>query len=93
MDISTVSPLHPSTLCEAGAMVGAVLEAMESKKHCARLRVRREASNLLAQVTARLAIHKSLPKLQASFEQFSNFNNRESQNHPTKSIELNLICD
>ena len=32
-DISVVSPLNPSTLAEAGAMVGAVLEATESRKH------------------------------------------------------------
>ncbi|KAL5479517.1 hypothetical protein EMCRGX_G023044 [Ephydatia muelleri] len=30
LDISTVSPLNPSTLAEAGAMVGAVLEAKEN---------------------------------------------------------------
>ena len=30
---SVVSPLNPSTLAEAGAMVGAVLEATESRKH------------------------------------------------------------
>ena len=33
LDISVVSPLNPSTLAEAGAMVGAVLEATESRKH------------------------------------------------------------
>ena len=33
MDISVVSPLNPSTLAEAGATFGAVLEAMESRKH------------------------------------------------------------
>ena len=32
----------------------------------------REASIFLAQVTARLAIHTSLPKLQASLDLFSN---------------------
>ena len=73
-------------------MVGAVLEAKEIKKHYARLGVHRAASNLLAQVTARFAIHKSLPKSQTSFEQFSNFNNSKCQNHSPKSIELNL-CD
>ena len=31
--MSIVSLLHPSTLAEAGAMVGAVLEATESRKH------------------------------------------------------------
>ena len=30
LDISAVSPLNPSTLAEAGAMVGAVLEATEN---------------------------------------------------------------
>eukprot|EP00731_Ephydatia_muelleri_P029896 Em0021g419a len=33
LDISVVSPLNPSTLAEAGEMVGAVLEATESRKH------------------------------------------------------------
>ena len=33
LDISVVSPLNPSTLAEAGATVGAVLEATESRKH------------------------------------------------------------
>ena len=33
LDISIVSPLNPSTLAEAGATVGAVLEATESRKH------------------------------------------------------------
>ena len=33
LDISVVSPLNPSTLAEAGATFGAVLEAMESRKH------------------------------------------------------------
>ena len=32
-----------------------------------------EASSFLAQIIARLAIHKSLPKTQISFELFSNF--------------------
>ena len=80
LDISVVSPLNPSTLAEAGAMVGAVLEATESRKHQANdekclalgwvstpLAVDsygawgREASNFLAQVIVRLAIHNSLP--------------------------------
>ena len=91
MDITVVSLLNPSTLAEVGAMVGAVLEATESRKHQANdekctalgwvstpLAVDsygawgREALVFLAQVTARLAIHKSLPKSQASFNQFSN---------------------
>ena len=33
LDISVVSPLNPSTLAEAGATVGAVLEATDSRKH------------------------------------------------------------
>eukprot|EP00731_Ephydatia_muelleri_P038808 Em0920g1a len=33
LDISVVSPLNPSTLAEAGATFGAVLEATESRKH------------------------------------------------------------
>ena len=33
LDISVVLPLNPSTLAEAGVTVGAVLEAMESRKH------------------------------------------------------------
>ena len=33
LDISVVSPLNPSTLAEVGAMVGAVLEATERRKH------------------------------------------------------------
>ena len=33
LDISVVSPLNPSTLAEAGATFGAVLEATESSKH------------------------------------------------------------
>ena len=33
LDISVVSPLNPSTLAEAGATVGAVLAATESRKH------------------------------------------------------------
>ena len=33
MDISIVSLLNPSNLAEAGATFGAVLEAMESRKH------------------------------------------------------------
>ena len=33
LDISIVSPLNPSTLAEAGATFGAVLEATESRKH------------------------------------------------------------
>ena len=33
LDISVVSPLNPSTLVEAGATVGAILEATESRKH------------------------------------------------------------
>ena len=33
LDISVVSPLNPSTLAEAGATDGAVLEATESRKH------------------------------------------------------------
>ena len=77
LDISVVSPLNPSTLAEAGAMGGAVLEATESRKHqandekCSALKWvstplavdsygawGREASNFLAQVIARFAIHK-----------------------------------
>ena len=72
-------------------MVGAVLEATESRKHQANdekclalgwvstpLAVDsygawgREASNFLAQVIARLTVHNSLLKSQASFELFSN---------------------
>ena len=33
LDISVVSPLNPSTLAEAGAMVSAVLEVTEIRKH------------------------------------------------------------
>ena len=33
LDISVVSALNPSTLAEAGATFGAVLEATESRKH------------------------------------------------------------
>ena len=91
LDISVVSPLNPSTLAEAGATVGAVLEATESRKHqandekCSALgwvstplavdsygAWGKEATLFLAQVAARLAIHKSLPKSQASFDLFSN---------------------
>ena len=91
LDISVVSPLNPSTLAEAGAMVGAVLEATESRKHqandekCSALgwvstplavysygAWGKEASFFFAQVAARLAIHKSLPKSLASFDLFSN---------------------
>ena len=91
LDISVVSPLNPSTLAEAGATVGAVLEATESRKHqandekCSALgwvstplavdsygAWGKEASFLFEQVAARLAIHKSLPKSQASFDLFSN---------------------
>ena len=91
LDISVVSPLNPSTLAEAGATFGAVLEATESRKHqandekCSALgwvstplavdsygAWGKEASLFLAQVAARLAIHKSLPKSQASFDLFSN---------------------
>ena len=91
LDISAVSPLNPSTLAEAGAMVAAVLEATESRKHQANdekclalgwvsipLLVDsygawgNEASSFLAQIIASFAIHKSLPKAQASFEVFSN---------------------
>eukprot|EP00731_Ephydatia_muelleri_P005873 Em0003g121a len=91
LDISIVSPLNPSTLAEAGATFGAVLEATESRKHqandekCSALgwvstplavdsygAWGKEASLFLAQVAARLAIHKSLPKSQASFDLFSN---------------------
>ena len=54
----------------------------------------REALVFLAQVTARLAIHKSLPKSQASFDLFSKhkhlFNKSKCQSHPPSSIELNL---
>ena len=91
LDISVVSPLNPSTLAEAGATFGAVLEATESRKHqandekCSALgwvstplavdsygAWGKEATLFLAQVAARLAIHKSLPKSQASFDLFSN---------------------
>ncbi|KAL5486989.1 hypothetical protein EMCRGX_G019539 [Ephydatia muelleri] len=91
LDISVVSPLNPSTLAEAGATFGAVLEATESRKHqandekCSALgwvstplavdsygAWGKEASLFLAQVAAWLAIHKSLPKSQASFDLFSN---------------------
>ncbi|KAL5484221.1 hypothetical protein EMCRGX_G020680 [Ephydatia muelleri] len=91
LDISVGSPLNPSTLAEAGATFGAVLEATESRKHqandekCSALgwvstplavdsygAWGKEASLFLAQVAARLAIHKSLPKSQASFDLFSN---------------------
>ena len=91
LDISVVSPLNPSTLAEAGVMVGAVLEATERRKHqandvkCLALgwvstplvvdsygAWGNEASRFLAQIIARLAIHKSLPKAQISFELFSN---------------------
>ena len=91
LDISVVSPLNPSTLAEAGATFGAVLEATESRKHqandekCSALgwvstplavdsygAWGKDASLFLAQVAARLAIHKSLPKSQASFDLFSN---------------------
>ncbi|KAL5475017.1 hypothetical protein EMCRGX_G027062 [Ephydatia muelleri] len=91
LDISVVSPLNPSTLAEAGATFGAVLETTESRKHqandekCSALgwvstplavdsygAWGKEASLFLAQVAARLAIHKSLPKSQASFDLFSN---------------------
>eukprot|EP00731_Ephydatia_muelleri_P037322 Em0442g2a len=74
LDISVVSPLNPSTLAEAGATFGAVLETTESRKHqandekCSAL----GGYIVLAQVAARLAIHKSLPKSQASFDLFSN---------------------
>ena len=90
-DISVVSPLNPSTLAEAGATFGAVLEATERRKHqandekCSALgwvstplavdsygAWGKEATLFLAQVAARLAIHKSLPKSQASFDLFSN---------------------
>ena len=93
LDISVVSPLNPSTLAEAGAKFGAVLEATESRKHqandekCSALgwvstplavdsygAWGKEASLFLAQVAALLAIHKSLPKSQASFDLFSNLN-------------------
>ena len=72
-------------------MVGAVLEAMESRKHqandakCSALgwvstplvvdsygAWGNEASRFLAEIIARLAIHKSLPKAQISFELFAN---------------------
>ena len=72
-------------------MVGAVLEATESRKHqandekCLALgwvstplvvdsygAWGNEASIFLAQIIARLAIHKSLPKAQISFELFAN---------------------
>ena len=91
LDISVVSPLNPSTLAEAGATVGAVLEATERRKHqandvkCLALgwvstplvvdsygAWGNEASIFLAQIIARLAIHKSLPKAQISFELFAN---------------------
>eukprot|EP00731_Ephydatia_muelleri_P003315 Em0001g3315a len=91
LDISVVSPLNPSTLAEAGATFGAVLEATESRKHqandekCSALgwvstplavdsygAWGKEATLFLAQVAARLSIHKSLPKSQASFDLFSN---------------------
>ncbi|KAL5486498.1 hypothetical protein EMCRGX_G018986 [Ephydatia muelleri] len=91
LDISVVSPLNPSTLAEAGATFGAVLETTESRKHqandekCSALgwvstplavdsygAWGKEATLFLAQVAARLAIHKSLPKSQASFDLFSN---------------------
>ena len=91
LDISVVSPLNPSTLAEAGATFGAVLEATESRKHqandekCSALgwvstplavdsygAWGKEATLFLAQVAARLAIHKSLPKSQVSFDLFSN---------------------
>ena len=88
LEISVVSPLNPSTLAEAGATFGAVLEATESRKHhanndkCSALgwvstplaygAWGKEASLFLEQVAARLAIHKSLPKSQASFDLFSN---------------------
>ena len=84
LDISVVSPLNPSSLAEAGATVGAVLEATESRKQqandekCLALVVDsygawgNEASRFLAQIIARLAIHKSLPKMQISFELFAN---------------------
>ncbi|KAL5481393.1 hypothetical protein EMCRGX_G021541 [Ephydatia muelleri] len=90
LDISVVSPLNPSTLAEAGATFGAVLEATESRKHqandekCSALgwvstplavdsygAWGKEATLFLAQVAARLSIHKSLPKSQASFDLFS----------------------
>ena len=87
LDISVVSPLNPSTLAEVGATVGAVLEATESRKHQANDELGwvstplvvdsygawgKEASTFFEQVGARLAIHKSLLKSQASFELFSN---------------------
>ena len=90
LDISVVSPLNPSTLAEAGATVGAVLDATERRKHqandvkCLALgwvstplvvdsygAWGNEASIFLAQIIARLAIHKSLPKAQISFELFA----------------------
>ena len=90
-DISVVSPLNPSTLAEAGATFGAVLEATKSRKHkandekCSALgwistplivdsfwAWGKEALLFFAQVAAQLAIHKSLPKSQASFYLFSN---------------------
>ena len=58
LDISIVSSLHPSTLCEARTMAGAVFEAMESKKHYARFEV--EKHKIFwhrEQVTARRAIY------------------------------------
>ena len=87
----TAKPFNFKRLAEAGAMVGAVLEATESRKHqandakCSALgwvstplagdsygAWGKEASSFFAQVAARLAIHKSLPKSQASFDLFSN---------------------
>ena len=91
LDISVLSPLNPSTLAEAGATVGAVLEATERRKHqandakCLALgwvstslvvdsygAWGNEASSFLAQIIARLAIHKSLPKALIYFELVSN---------------------
>ena len=82
LDISVVSPLNPSTLAEARATVGAVLEAMESWKHQANA----EKCLALGWVSTPLvvdsyglgvmklqdSIHKSLPKTQISFELFAN---------------------
>ena len=112
-DISVVSPLNPSTFAEAGATVGAVHEATESRKHqandekCSALgwvstplaadsygAWGKEASFFFAQDAARLAIYKSLPKSQASFDLFSNLSiclrRANARSHSRKSIEPNL---
>ena len=56
LDISVVSPLNPSTLAEAGATFGAVLEATESRKHQAN----DEKCSALGWVSTPLAVDSGL---------------------------------